>query len=83
MLVTRVERQVVLQGLGGDPDIVGGDWQSTTPEVSIYGRVIERRFFVRKKQADAGGRKKEAEVLFILGSTISQRKAITELGEGN
>ena len=49
------DREPVLHGAGGNPDIVGGNWGAGLLQGNADGCVSVRRLFVHDKHADARG----------------------------
>ncbi len=83
MLVSRVQRQVVLQDQRGQPHIVRRNRRALLPELSEDGGVVVSGLVVGKEDADAVFQQETSEDPFVLGLPTPVREAGPKLGDNN
>ena len=83
MLVPRIERQIVLQGLRGDPHVVCGDWSSLLSERVENLRVEFRRLFIQQKDRGIRTQQELIELAFVLATPGTAGEASSQFSEDN
>src|SRR5688572_26345756 len=80
MIVARVEDEIVLEALRGDPDVMVGDRRALAAQMSVHLRVVSGRFGIGKENADGGLGEEGVERGFVLARTRAEDESAMELG---
>ena len=81
MPITRIENQILPQGLGRDPDVIGRNWSALSFQVRVNFRVQTRSFGIKKQDTGMRAGQELLEALFVFAAFRAAKKSRTKFAE--